>query len=70
MKKDAKYLHQNMRICSDHFEDGIFTNSSKETLTSDAAPTLLKYQILHHKLAKNDDYYIGRKTQDAVSVHI
>ena len=42
MKKDAKYLYQNIRICSDHFEDGMFTNSSKKTLTSDAAPTLFK----------------------------
>lgn len=42
MKKDAKYLYQNIRICSDHFEDEMFTNSSKKTLTSDAARTLFK----------------------------
>ena len=40
MKKDTKYLYQNIRICGDHFEDEMFTNSSKKTLTRDATPTL------------------------------
>ena len=41
MKKNAKYLNGNIRICSDHFEPEMFANSSRTTLTSNATPTLL-----------------------------
>ena len=30
----------------------------------------LRYQILRLKLAKNDGYYIGKKAQVVVSVHV
>ena len=40
MKKDAKYLNGNIRICSDHFEPEMFEKSSKKTLTRNATPTL------------------------------
>lgn len=40
MKKDAGYLYRNIRICSAHFEDEMFTKSQKNPLIPGAFPTL------------------------------
>ena len=44
MRKDAAwgYLYRNIRLCSEHFENEMFTNNSKKALTTDAAPTLFQ----------------------------
>ena len=40
LKKPAKYLHQNCKLCSVHFEECMFSNTSKSRLQRDAKPTL------------------------------
>lgn len=40
LKKDAKYLNKNCRICSVHFEEVMFANFLKNRLKPDAVPTL------------------------------
>ena len=39
-KKDARYLYNNCRICSNHFEDSMFRGSLKNRLKEDAVPTI------------------------------
>ncbi|XP_022190251.1 52 kDa repressor of the inhibitor of the protein kinase isoform X2 [Nilaparvata lugens] len=38
--KDANYLHQNLKLCSLHFEDKMIANFLKNRLKPDAVPTL------------------------------
>jgi hypothetical protein len=40
LKKSPKYLPQNCKLCSIHFEECIFSNQSKSRLRRDANPTL------------------------------
>ena len=39
-KKDAEYLHKNLRICVEHFEDIMFSNDLKNHHNLLAKPTL------------------------------
>ena len=40
LKKPAKYLYQNCKLCSEHFEECMFSNVAKTRLKRDAKPTL------------------------------
>lgn len=40
MKCDSHYLHNNIRLCSEHFEDDMFQNEKRSRLTDAATPTL------------------------------
>ena len=40
LKKKSKYLHQNSKLCSEHFEECMFSNEAKTRLKRDAKPTL------------------------------
>lgn len=42
IRKDAGYLYRNIRICSAHFEDEMFTTASKKCLKTTAVPTLFE----------------------------
>lgn len=39
-KKDPKYLYNNCKICSEHFEDSMFSGHLKNRLKDNAVPTL------------------------------
>ena len=42
MDKDLVYLHKNIYLCPEHFEDHMFMNSKKNKLVWNAVPTLFK----------------------------
>ncbi len=40
LKRDADDLNKNARLCSDHFEEEMFADNTKKSLTTVAIPTL------------------------------
>ena len=40
MNKSAEYLHNNCKLCAEHFEDCMFTNHMKNRLNPKAKPTV------------------------------
>ena len=42
MDKTPKYLYNNCKLCSNHFEDCMFYNALRNRLKSDAKPTLFE----------------------------
>ena len=42
LNKPLKQCHINIMFCSNHFERGMFANGSKDTLVSNAVPTIFE----------------------------